>query len=151
MRNASNTSFVDLIARQCIAARLRRVNRAVTKVYDKALRPLGLKVSQLNILICTAKLGLARRAQVCGYLMLESSTLSRNVERMRRRGWLEIMPGEDARSAPFRLTAQGERLLARVLPLWEKAQQEAIELLGADAIQGIELAEKRLRTPRKRT
>jgi DNA-binding MarR family transcriptional regulator len=70
---------------------------------------------------------------------------------MRRRGWLEIMPGEDARSAPFRLTAQGERLLARVLPLWEKAQQEAIELLGADAIQGIELAEKRLRTPRKRT
>jgi len=147
MTDQAKKSRVDAIAGNCIAARLRQVNRAITAVYDRALRPLGLKVSQLNILVCTAKLGLARRAQVCGYLMLESSTLSRNIERMRRRGWIEVMPGPDARTAPFRLTPSGQRLLDRAFPVWEKAQREAMELLGGDAIECIALAAKKLRPP----
>jgi DNA-binding MarR family transcriptional regulator len=147
MSDRGKKSHIDTIARNCIAARLRQVNRAVTSVYDRALRPLGLKVSQLNILVCTAKLGLAHRGQVCGYLMLESSTLSRNVERMRRRGWLEVLPGGDARTAPFRLTPSGERLLERAFPVWEKAQQQALELVGGDAIDCIAQAAKRLRPP----
>ena len=73
-------SSIDTIARTCIAVRLRLLNRVVTNFYDDALRPLGLKVSQLNILIVTAKLGLARPAQVCEILQLDTSTLSRNVE-----------------------------------------------------------------------
>src|SRR5688572_20703487 len=92
---------VDRIAATCIAVRLRLLNRVVTNIYDDALRPLGLKVSQLNILIVTAKLGLARPAQVCDILQLDASTLSRNVKRMMARGkqWLEVVPGEeDART-----------------------------------------------------
>ena len=79
---------IDTIAKTCIAVRLRLLNRVVTNLYDDALRPLGLKVSQLNILIVTAKLGLARPAQVCEILQLDTSTLSRNVERMQApAGW----------------------------------------------------------------
>jgi len=121
---------IDLIARDCIAVRLRVLNRVVTKVYDDALRPLGLKVSQLNILVVAAKLGLARPAQVCDLLQLDASTLSRTVERMRGKGWLEVVPGEDARTQPFRLTTQGMRLLARAVPAWEAAQRQALDLLG---------------------
>src|SRR5947209_10448058 len=102
-------SSIDTIARTCVAARLRLLNRVVTNLYDDALRPLGLKVSQLNILIVTAKLGLARPAQVCEILQLDTSTLSRNVERMRAHGWLEAVPDDDARTQPFRLTAEGRR------------------------------------------
>src|SRR5215467_15730861 len=91
-------SSIDAIARNCIAVRLRLLNRVVTNLYDDALRPLGLKVSQLNILVVTAKLGLAQPAKVCDLFRLDASTLSRNVERMRARGWLEIVPGEDART-----------------------------------------------------
>ena len=81
-------STIDTIARTCIAVRLRLLNRVVTNLYDDALRPLGLKVSQLNILIVTAQLGLARPAQVCEILQLDASTLSRNVNRCRRTaGW----------------------------------------------------------------
>ena len=54
------TTSIDTISKTCIAVRLRLLNRVVTKFYDDALRPLGLKVSQLNILIVTARLGLAR-------------------------------------------------------------------------------------------
>src|SRR6187401_1953281 len=89
---------VDRIAKSCIAVRLRLLNRVVTGLYDDALRPLGLKVSQLNILVVAAKLGLARPVEVCEILQLDTSTLSRNVERMRAHDWLEVVPGEDARS-----------------------------------------------------
>src|SRR5437868_9919015 len=129
-----NSRVCDAIARRCIAVRLRLLNRVVTNLYDDALRPLGLKVSQLNILVVTAKLGLARPAKVCDILQLDTSTLSRNVERMRAKGWLEVVPGEDARTQPFRLTAQGRRLLERAVPAWEQAQQQAGELLGEDGV-----------------
>ena len=123
-------SSIDAIARTCIAVRLRLLNRVVTNLYDDALRPLGMRVSQLNILVATAKLGLAQPAKVCDLLQLDTSTLSRNVGRMRAHGWLEVVPGEDARAQPFRLTAQGRRLLERAVPAWERAQQQAEELLG---------------------
>src|SRR5215813_5965217 len=116
------TTSIDTIARTCIAVRLRLLNRVVTNLYDDALRPLGLKVSQMNILVVAAKLGLARYAEVCEILQLDTSTLSRNVERMRARGWLEVVPARDARTHPFRLTAQGKRLLERAVPAWEQAQ-----------------------------
>src|SRR5215216_1229270 len=103
--NRATTGSIDTISRTCIAVRLRLLNRVVTNLYDDALRPLGLKVSQLNILIVTAKLGLARPAEVCDILQLDASTLSRNVERMQAppKRWLEVVPEEDSRTQPFRL------------------------------------------------
>jgi DNA-binding MarR family transcriptional regulator len=139
------TSKIDTIARNCIAVRLRLLNRVVTKVYDDALRPLGLKASQLNILIVTAKLGLARSAQVCEILQLDTSTLSRNVERMRARGWLEVVPEADARAQPFCLTPQGKHLIEKVIPAWEEAQRQAKELLAEEGIALLDTAAKRLR------
>jgi DNA-binding MarR family transcriptional regulator len=133
MDNQKNPA-IEAMARNCIAVRLRSLNRVVTNLYDDALRHLGLKVSQLNILVVTAKLGLAQPAKVCDILQLDASTLSRNVERIRAKGWLEVVPGEDARTQPFRLTAKGKRLLERAVPAWEKAQSQATEFLGDDGI-----------------
>jgi DNA-binding MarR family transcriptional regulator len=147
MDNAK-TSNIDTIAKTCIAVRLRLLNRVVTNLYDDALRPLGLKVSQLNILVVTAKLGLAQPAQVCDLLHLDTSTLSRNVERMRAKGWLEVVPAEDARTQPFRLTAQGKRLLERAVPAWEQGQQQAEELLGDDGIALLNKAASKLGMPK---
>ena len=136
---------IDSIAKTCIAVRLRLLNRVITNFYDDALRPLGLKVSQLNILIVTARLGLARPAQVCEILQLDSSTLSRNVERMRAHGWLEVVPDEDARTQPFRLTAQGKRLIEKAVPAWEAAQNQATALLGDEGIALLDKAARKLR------
>src|SRR5262249_40563819 len=124
----------DDMAHSCIALRLRLLNRVVTNQYDEALRSLDLKISQLNLLVVTAKLGLAQPAKVCQILQLDTSTLSRNVERMRAKGWFETVPGEDARTQPLRLTPQGRKLLARAGPAWERAQREATKILGDDAI-----------------
>jgi DNA-binding MarR family transcriptional regulator len=144
MDNA-NTSDIDSIAKTCIAVRLRLLNRVVTSFYDDALRPLGLKVSQLNILIVTARLGLARPAQVCDILQLDVSTLSRNVKPLQAHGWLEVVPEVDARAQPFRLTAQGKRLIEKAVPAWEEAQRRATELLGNEGIALLDKATKKLR------
>jgi DNA-binding MarR family transcriptional regulator len=125
---------VDTMAANCVAVRLRLVNRVITNLYDEALRPLGLKISQLNILVVAAKLGVAQPAQVCEILQLDASTLSRNVERMRSRGWVEVVPGNDLRTQSFRLTPQGLTLLDQAIPAWEQAQAKAIRLLGRDGV-----------------
>jgi DNA-binding MarR family transcriptional regulator len=142
------TNTIDTIAHTCIAVRLRRLNRVVTNIYDEALRPLGLKVSQLNILIVAAKLGLARPAQVCDILQLDASTLSRNVKPLQKHRWLEVVPGEDARTQPFRLTPQGKRLIEKAVPAWEEAQHQATELLGDEGIALLDKAAKKLGGPR---
>jgi DNA-binding MarR family transcriptional regulator len=143
--NQATNSKIDTIAQTCIAVRLRLLNRVVTNYYDDALRSLRLKVSQLNILIVTAKLGLARPAQVCEILQLDTSTLSRNVKPLQAHGWLEVVPDEDARAQPFRLTAQGKRLVEKAVPAWEEAQRRATELLGNEGIALLDKATKKLR------
>ena len=142
-----SAATIDTVAKTCIGVRLRALNRVVSNIYDAGLRPLGLKISQLNILVVTARLGVARPTQVCDLLQLDVSTLSRNVERMRAQNWLEVVPGKDARTQSFRLTAQGKRLLARALPAWEKGQQEVTQMLGADVVAAIDQASKKLLRP----
>lgn len=144
MDSPKSSTVIDNIAQNCIAVRLRLVNRVITNLYDDALRPLGIKVSQFNILVVAGKLDLARPAQVCEILQLDTSTLSRNVERMRAKGWLEVVPAEDARMQPFRLTAQGRRVLERAAPAWEQAQRKASELLGKEGVALLDKAAKRL-------
>jgi DNA-binding MarR family transcriptional regulator len=127
-------AIIDNIVQNCVAVRLRLLNRVVTNLYDDALRPIGIKISQLNLLVVAAKLGLARPAQVCDLLQLDVSTLSRNVETMGRNGWLEIVPESDGRTQPFRLTAEGLKLIERATPRWEEAQRQAKQLLGSEGI-----------------
>ena len=130
---------IDTIAGECIAVRLRVLNRVVSKIYDDALRPLNIKVSQMNILVAAGKMGLARPAEICEHLHLDLSTLSRNVERMKAKGWVEVVADEDGRAQPFRLTSHGRRLLEQAYPAWTRAQKKAKALLGekvADVLSG---------------
>jgi DNA-binding MarR family transcriptional regulator len=136
--------MIDKIASECIAVRLRMLNRVVTNIYDDALRPLDLKVSQMNILVAAAKMGTARPMEVCGHLHLDVSTLSRNVERMKARGWLEVVPDEDGRSQPFRLTPLGRKLLEKAIPAWSAAQQQVKKALGIEFAEQLNQAMNRV-------
>jgi DNA-binding MarR family transcriptional regulator len=117
--------LITRIARECVGMRIRRLNRIITRIFDDALRPLGLKGSQFNLLVVAHQMGVAQPAKVCELLDLDPSTLSRNTEKMRQHGWLQIVPGEDARTQAFRLTPEGRKLLHRAAGVWEKAQDEA--------------------------
>src|SRR2546422_7602755 len=137
-------AMIDKVASECVAGRLRMLNRAVTNIYDDALRPLDLKVSQMNILVAAAKMGTARPVEVCEHLHLDVSTLSRNVERMKARGWLEVVPDEDGRSQPFRLTPRGRKLLEKAGPALSGGQQQVKKVLGDGFVEQLKQAMKRV-------
>ncbi len=106
----------------------------VTSVYEDALRPFGIKGSQLNLLAAIAYAGIVRRTEIGKTLHLDISTLTRNLRVMEANGWIENVPDEnDGRGSPLRITAKGSALIERVAPAWKAAQRRASRLLGTEA------------------
>lgn len=131
---------VQRIAEECLAVRVRLLNRTVTNIFDEALRPLGVKVSQLNVLMVVARKGTASPGEVSRILNMEKSTVSRNVERLRASGWLVIADSGEARRQELRVSSSGNRLIDKALPLWEQAQAETERLLGSRDVRSIHRA-----------
>ena len=122
---------VQTIARECLGLRVRVINRVLSSIYDDALRPCGLKVSQLTILVVIATHGKVRPADIGAFIQMDNSTLSRNLERMARQGWIEASDDEsDGRARPVRLAAKGHQALECAIPRWEEAQRRAQNKLG---------------------
>lgn len=136
MESADRNNPVKEMAGCCLAARLRLLNRAVTKLYDDALRPHGVRVSQLNILVLVAAAGPLRSTDVAAAMQLDKSTLSRDLDRMLERDWVRAMAGA-GRSRPLEVTDAGRKLLAAVAPAWRSAQREARKLLTPDLADGM--------------
>lgn len=120
----------DLIAGECLAVRVRLLNRTITAIYDDALRPLGLTAGQLNILVLIAKHGPVSPGEMARRLNMEKSTVSRNIERMRKNGWLNVIAGESSRRQQLTLSRQGKSLIEKSVPPWSEAQIQARALLG---------------------
>ncbi len=131
---------VDTIASECLAVRVRLLNRTVTNIFDDALRPLGVKVSQLNVLMAVAKLGPISPGDVARRLNMEKSTLSRNVDRMRTRGWLKVSQGDSGRKQVLELGPAGRKLIEKSLPFWKKAQAQTEAMLGQQGARSIHRA-----------
>lgn len=125
---------VQQMARECVANQLRTLSRVVTGIYEKELRPLKLKAGQMMVLAITERRGRVRAAEISRMLHVDASTLSRNLERMRARGWLELAEGDDERSRPLQLTASGREILGEAILAWERAQAKAVTLLGDDGV-----------------
>ena len=103
----------------------------MTRLYDDALRPLGLRVTQLNILVAVGKMGDAVPTEVGKYLHIDKSTLSRTLARLVENGWLEELESDDGRSHPVRLSRSGRKLVKEAFPLWEEAQKAGHEIVAA--------------------
>jgi DNA-binding MarR family transcriptional regulator len=125
------------MARECVAVRVRLLNRLVTKVCDAGLRPFGVRVAQVNILVAVANDGPLPPNEVARRLVLDKSTLSRDAEKLIARGWLNAEDGEDGRSHTLSVTADGLALLERIHPVWAAAQKRIGGLLGADGVAAI--------------
>lgn len=127
---SKTTTTARRIACECLAGRARLISRAVSSIYDDALRPHGITTAQMGILVAVTARDQPRSSDVAKTLCLEKSTLSRNLDRMIDHGWLEIVSGDDARSQRLRATSKGARLVEKVAPAWQTAQRRARTLLG---------------------
>ncbi len=101
---------------------LRRTARALTQLYEQALRPLGLRSTQFTVLQVLSRAGEVSQGQLGEMLAMDSTTLTRTLEIMSRQGWITERRGEDRRERWLRLAKGGETQLNRALPVWEKVQ-----------------------------
>jgi DNA-binding MarR family transcriptional regulator len=144
MKNKGNAlrARAERVADTCYVVRLRAFNRVISRLYNEALSAGGLTISQFNILTAIVKREPVAPAWICAVLHLEKSTLSRNIELMRRNGW--ISTESEGRALLISMTDQGRRLYENALPLWERAQRKARELAGEEIFRRINSAVRSL-------
>jgi len=128
----------------CVGGCVRKLNRMVTAIYDGALAGAGVKTSQFSVLISVANRTRVRPAELTELLQMDESTLSRNVERMCARGWLRLVRDSDRRSHLIEVTDNGQALIRKSLPAWQKAQAEVSERLGTGTVAELRSALRKL-------
>ncbi len=131
-KSIDSLSLIKMRSRQCIAVRIRLLNRMVTNIYDSALSPFGVKLNQMSILMVVYLAGEIGYDALCKRLKMEKSTASRNIERLKKKGWLTVVSVKDGRRKYLKVTVAGEELLGKVHEAWEDAQIKAGELLGKE-------------------
>ncbi len=114
----------------CLCANLRRAARALTQVYEEALRPVGLRGSQFTILQTLSLAGEITQGRMAEILAMDSTTLTRTLAIMERQGWISRREGEDRREWRIQLSKAGKAKFERALPRWEKAQALVRKQLG---------------------
>ena len=114
----------------CACANLRRAARVVTQLYERELRPSGLRVTQFTLLQALARTGEISQGQLAALLDIDSTTLTRTLALLRKKGWLRAQPGADRRKLRLSLTARGNREYRHALPYWRTAQERLRRALG---------------------
>ena len=117
------------IGRACFALHARMTARLLTRVYDAAVRPTGLRFAQFGLLGAIAHGSATSQTSLADRLGLERTTLVRNLKFLEQKGWIEATPG-GGRGLAHRLTPAGRDILARAIPLWERAQADIEARLG---------------------
>lgn len=130
-----NDLLIDEITRNCLLTRTRQISRVITAIYDKHLRPFGIKSPQFSLLVVICRLGSPNRAEIGRANSQERSTLTRNLELLISEGWVkEVQHEEGGRGRPIVLTKAGRELLHKAAPAWRAAQKQAKGLLGEDGV-----------------
>jgi DNA-binding MarR family transcriptional regulator len=124
----------------CNCLALRQASRYITGVYDQALSETGLRVTQFSILYTLYGLGPMTVNQVSAQLVMDRTTLTRNLKPLEREELVGSGPSEhDKRERVIMLTPAGRAKVKAVLPLWRKAQQSFEKNFGA--ARAVELRE----------
>ncbi len=114
----------------CTCFGLRKAARAVTQMYDQVLKPTGLRTTQFSLLAVTDRVGPRGMAELAEQLVMDRTTLTRNLKPLLNQGLLESVAGADRRRRPVAITTKGRAALATALPYWREAQLRMAGSLG---------------------
>lgn len=125
--------IAEATASACLATRIRQLSRIVTRMYDDALRPLGITASQYTLLAQLASRDGITAVEIGHELDIEKSTLSRNLKRLLSLGHIIMDPPAGRRGRGLHLTPKGQAVLVEAFPIWRDAQSRATNILGTEA------------------
>ncbi len=104
--------------------------RTVTQYYDNRLRPSGLRGTQFTVLAAVGEVGPVPITNLARELMMDRTTLTRDIKPLQKRGLIDVTEGSDRRVRLLALSEDGQRALDAAVPLWEAAQEEIYQSLG---------------------
>jgi DNA-binding MarR family transcriptional regulator len=132
------------IAQTCVCFNLRRGARAVTQYFDALFQPYGLRATQFTLLGALAIAASQERAlsisQIADFMVMDRSTLTRNLQPLERLGLVKVELGTDRRTRVARITDDGRARLAQVIDQWQQGQSHFVYQLGPSNLN--ELLEK---------
>jgi DNA-binding MarR family transcriptional regulator len=114
----------------CLALNLRKTARIVSSIYDNAVRPAGIRMTQFAIL---ATVGHNPNVSITGlaeWIDSDRTTAQRGLDVLRRRGWIVARKADAGNLRELALTQEGEKKLAEAYSLWEKTQNQIVDRLG---------------------
>ena len=124
--------IAETTANACVATRVRQLSRIVTRVYDDAMRPLGITASQFTLLTQLASRDGITAVEIGTDLDIEKSTLSRNLKRMLSLNLITMDPPAGRRGRGLHLTPKGQSVIKEAYPVWLAAQQKAVAYMGPE-------------------
>ena len=121
----------------CACSNLRKATRAVTRLFDEALRPAGLRATQFSVLQATAQLEPVTVTRLADVTVTDRTTLTRNLKLLERQGLIRIEAGADRRERAASLTRSGRDALRRAYPRWQRAQAQVVAGLSEARWHGL--------------
>ncbi len=125
-------SDMEKVPLPCLCANVRRASRVLSQVYDEAMRPLGLRMTQFSILQALSLMGMRLQGDLAEFLALDTTSLTRAVGLLQKRGWVTVKKGKDRRERWLSLSASGKKELARIRPAWQMVQTNVRATLGEE-------------------
>jgi DNA-binding MarR family transcriptional regulator len=130
MKQPGSNPRNEIVSLPCACANLRRAARIVTQQYDQQLQPAGIKATQFTLLQALTHTGNISQGNLGSLLGFDSTTLTRTLALLRRKGWIQGKPGKDRREVRLTLTAEGKRKYMSALHYWQSAQRHLRRMLG---------------------
>ena len=115
----------------CTCFNLRKAARAVTQVYDEALKPTGLRATQLSLLAMISGIGPITISELSKQMVMDRTTLTRNLKPLIAQNYVTMTIGEDRRQRSVELTPKGRNCLEKATTLWENIQRDISDSLGS--------------------
>ena len=113
----------------CVCMQLRKAGRVVTQIYDRCLRPVGIRGTQFALLKRIACMRRPFITDIGKVLCMDQTTATRNIGLLERAGFVAVgVHPDDARKKVVELTPEGQAKLE------EEAQREIREYLGDDRL-----------------
>ena len=128
-----NTTDITEAANACIATRVHRLSRLVTRVYDEAMRPLGITGHQYILLAQIATRDEISCIDMVVEMDIDKSTLSRNLKRLITMGFVTMGPHRGRYPRILGITASGKYLLEKALSQWQDAQSRTLDAMSAES------------------
>lgn len=117
----------------CVCFRVRKASRALTRLYDEALAPAGLTITQFSVLRNTLRTGSPTLNELAAATGHERSALWRTLQPLVREGLLTLAAAKGQRADRVAVTEAGRSRIQTALPLWEASQARVRRKLGADS------------------